>query len=60
MPSLRALPKELPVDRAALVDTLARLYTAYVENDAELMEINPLVVTRGRQARRARLQVRDG
>lgn len=41
-----ALPKELPVDRAALVDTLARLYTAYVENDAELMEINPLVVTR--------------
>jgi succinyl-CoA synthetase beta subunit len=37
----------LPVDRAALVDTLARLHTAYVENDAELMEINPLVVTRG-------------
>ncbi len=42
-----ALPNELPVDRAALVDTLARLYTAYVENDAELMEINPLVVTGG-------------
>jgi len=42
-----ALPNELPVDRAALVDTLARLHTAYVENDAELMEINPLVVTRG-------------
>ena len=41
-----ALPKELPVDRAALVDTLVRLYAAYVENDAELMEINPLVVTR--------------
>jgi succinyl-CoA synthetase beta subunit len=41
-----ALPKELPVDRAALVDTLACLYAAYVENDAELMEINPLVVTR--------------
>ena len=41
-----ALPNELPVDRAALVDTLARLYAAYVENDAELMEINPLVVTR--------------
>lgn len=37
----------MPVDRAALVDTLARLHTAYVENDAELMEINPLVVTRG-------------
>ena len=41
-----ALPKELPVDRAALVDALVRLYAAYVENDAELMEINPLVVTR--------------
>ena len=41
-----ALPKELPVDRALLVDTLARLYGAYAENDAELMEINPLVATR--------------
>lgn len=40
------LPKELPVKRAALIDTLARLYSAYAENDAELMEINPLAVTR--------------
>lgn len=42
----RALPKDLPADCAALVETLASLYRAYVENDAELMEINPLVVTR--------------
>ncbi|MCL4764687.1 MAG: acetate--CoA ligase family protein [Hyphomicrobiaceae bacterium] len=41
-----ALPKELPADRAALIDTLARLYDAYAENDAELIEINPLVLTR--------------
>lgn len=41
-----ALPKELPVDRVVLMDTLARLYDAYAEHDAELMEINPLVVTR--------------
>ncbi len=41
-----ALPKELPVDRAVLVHTLARLYDAYAEHDAELMEVNPLVVTR--------------
>lgn len=41
-----ALPKDLPVDRARLLDTLSRLYSAYAENDAELMEINPLVATR--------------
>lgn len=41
-----ALPKDLPVDRALLIDTLARLYAAYSENDAELMEINPLIATR--------------
>lgn len=41
-----ALPKDLPVDRAVLIDTLARLYSSYAENDAELMEINPLVLTR--------------
>jgi len=40
-----ALPKELLVDRAALVDTLARLYATYAEHDAELLEINPLVLT---------------
>ena len=40
------LPKELPVNRAVLTDTLEKLYEAYVENDAELMEVNPLVVTR--------------
>jgi len=41
-----ALPKELPVDRAAVLDALSKLYSAYAANDAELMEINPLVVTR--------------
>ncbi len=41
-----ALPKELPVDRAAVLDVLSKLYSAYAANDAELMEINPLVVTR--------------
>jgi succinyl-CoA synthetase beta subunit len=40
-----ALPQKLPCDRAALADLLAKLYTAYADSDAELMEINPLVVT---------------
>ena len=40
-----ALPKTLPVDRAALISVLSRLYDAYAANDAELIEINPLVVT---------------
>jgi succinyl-CoA synthetase beta subunit len=40
-----ALPDALPVNRAALTETLAKLYDAYVANDAELMEINPLIVT---------------
>ncbi|MDX2203269.1 MAG: ATP-grasp domain-containing protein [Hyphomicrobiaceae bacterium] len=40
-----ALPPALPCDRGALVDLLTRLYAAYAENDAELIEINPLVVT---------------
>jgi len=35
------------VDRAALLDVLAKLYEAYAANDAELMEINPLIVTEG-------------
>jgi len=41
-----ALPPIEGVDRKALIDTLAKLYTAYVQNDAELMEINPLVATK--------------
>ncbi len=40
-----ALPKTLPVDRAALISVLSKLYDAYAANDAELIEINPLVVT---------------
>ena len=40
-----ALPDALPVNRATLTETLAKLYDAYVANDAELMEINPLIVT---------------
>jgi succinyl-CoA synthetase beta subunit len=42
----RALPAIPGLDRAALVDLLLRLYTVYAGNDAELVEINPLVVAR--------------
>lgn len=41
-----AIPDIDGVERAGLLDALAKLYQAYVENDAELMEINPLVATR--------------
>ncbi len=40
-----AIPQIDGVARAELLDVLAKLYTAYADNDAELMEINPLVVT---------------
>jgi succinyl-CoA synthetase beta subunit len=40
-----ALPAALPCDRAALLELLVKLYAAYADNDAELLEINPLVVT---------------
>lgn len=39
------LPPIEGVDRKALIDTLTKLYAAYAQNDAELMEINPLAVT---------------
>lgn len=41
-----ALPSGLPCDRGKLAELLARLYSAYAANDAELAEINPLVVTK--------------
>jgi len=41
-----ALPQIDGVDREALIDTLMKLYSAYEKNDAELMEINPLVATK--------------
>lgn len=41
-----ALPADLPCDREILVDALLRLYAVYAGNDAELVEINPLVVTK--------------
>ncbi len=41
----RALTMPLPCDRSALIALLCRLYAAYAANDAELMEINPLVLT---------------
>ena len=41
-----ALPASLPCDRVALVGLLERLFRVYVESDAELLEINPLVVAR--------------
>ncbi len=40
-----AVPEIDGVDRIALLDVLAKLYEAYAANDAELMEINPLIVT---------------
>jgi succinyl-CoA synthetase beta subunit len=42
----RALPAKLPADRKAIGDLLAKLYAVYAGNDAELIEINPLVATK--------------
>lgn len=42
----KALPKSLPADGAKIAALLAKLYEAYARNDAELMEINPLIVTK--------------
>lgn len=39
------LPASDGVDSDAVVTALGQLYQAYTDNDAELMEINPLVVT---------------
>lgn len=41
-----ALPRDLHYDRAKLIDVLLRLYAVYADHDAELVEINPLVVTK--------------
>ncbi len=40
------LPGSLPCDRSELLALLDRLYAVYASNDAELLEINPLVVTK--------------
>ncbi|MEQ1710963.1 MAG: ATP-grasp domain-containing protein [Hyphomicrobium sp.] len=40
-----SLPAELPCPRDALVTLLGQLYRAYAAADAELLEINPLVLT---------------
>ncbi len=40
-----ALPVADGLDAGALTQLLERLYSAYIENDAELLEINPLVLT---------------
>lgn len=42
-----ALPPDLPFDRTELTNFLTKLYGVYAANDAELVEINPLVVTQG-------------
>ncbi len=57
-----ALPRELPCDRGGLADVLLRLYAVYAGNDAELVEINPLVVTRdgGLIALDCKLTIDDG
>lgn len=41
-----ALPQTTGARHADLVDLLIRLYAVYRDNDAELVEINPLVVTK--------------
>jgi succinyl-CoA synthetase beta subunit len=41
-----ALPSDLPCNRHDLVQTLVRLYGVYAGNDAELIEINPLAITK--------------
>ena len=43
---IAALPDTPAVDRTDLAELLVRLYDTYRANDAELMEINPLVVTK--------------
>jgi succinyl-CoA synthetase beta subunit len=57
-----ALPQKLPCDRDKLADVLVRLYAVYAGNDAELVEINPLVVTEngGLVALDCKLSVDDG
>ncbi len=40
-----ALPQVDGVDRGDLLTVLTRLYEAYASNDAELIEINPLIAT---------------
>jgi succinyl-CoA synthetase beta subunit len=42
----RVLPSTLPCPRGALIELLTRLYSVYAGNDAELVEINPLVATK--------------
>jgi succinyl-CoA synthetase beta subunit len=45
VPSLkRALPAALACDGAALAVVLARLFKVYADSDAELVEINPLIL----------------
>jgi succinyl-CoA synthetase beta subunit len=41
----RTLSSRLPCERGQLLDLLGRLYRIYAAHDAELLEINPLVVT---------------
>jgi len=41
-----ALPAKLPCKKEPLAALLAGLYAAYAANDCELLEINPLVVTK--------------
>lgn len=43
------LPQSLAVPRDALAACLAKLYAAYKASDAELLEINPLVLTKDGQ-----------
>jgi succinyl-CoA synthetase beta subunit len=41
-----ALPASLPINKRAASALLARLYDVYIKTDAELVEINPLALTR--------------
>jgi succinyl-CoA synthetase beta subunit len=43
---LAALPAKLPINPRAAAALLIRLYDIYIKHDAELVEINPLVLTK--------------
>jgi len=43
------VPEISGIERNTLIDVLAKLYEAYAANDAELVEINPLVATKDGQ-----------
>jgi succinyl-CoA synthetase beta subunit len=43
---LAALPKGMPINPRAAAALLMRMYDVYIQNDAELLEINPVVISK--------------